>query len=170
MRAARRYFEGALGAAGAPGACGAPGIEALGAAGAGAGAAGAGATPATAERSLPHSEHTVAPAMFISPQCGHLMRSSGSSTPHLMHFSATAGLIMPHAGHVFGVDAAAGLKHMVRPSFSSCIRNRIEAGDAKTASPANPFYGMSNVVLRSRSAILAARSSTGPYSMALARQ
>lgn len=60
----------------------------------------------------------MASLMFISPQCGHLMRSSGSSAPHFTHFSATAGLIIPHAGHVLGVEAAAGLKHMGLFPFS----------------------------------------------------
>ena len=103
------YATGGFGAEGAPGVFGA-------AAGAGAGAAGApgaGAAPSTPTRLVPHSEHSVASLMFISPQCGHLMRSSGNSAPHFTHFSATAGLIIPHSGHVFGVDAAAGLKHMV---------------------------------------------------------
>jgi len=96
---------------GAAGALGAPGVVAAGAAGA------AGAGTLTPSREAPHSEHTVAVSMFISPQCGHWMRSSGSSAPHLTHFSATAGLIMPHSGQVLGLEAAAGLKHMMKPSF-----------------------------------------------------
>ncbi len=159
------YAVGGAGGFGAPGAFGAPGIE-------GAGAAGAGAAGAATASSLPHSEHSMAPAMFISPQCGHLIRSSGSSAPHFTHFSATEGLIMPHSGHVFGVEAAAGLKHMAfLLSFRICEKP-VGAGAAQAARSPEPTvsYGMRSVVLRSRSAILAASSSIGPYSIALARQ
>ena len=76
------------------------------------GALGAGA-PSAAVSSRPHSEHSVAVEIFISPQPGHLMRSSSNSVPHLIHFSAIAGLIIPQLEHVFGVEAAAGLKHII---------------------------------------------------------
>ena len=87
-----------------------------------------------------------------------------ASAPHLTHFSATAGLIMPHAGQVFGVDAAAGLKHMSsfflllgrerhRHARGGGVRVRQVQGAPghRQEAPSQSAYGMSNVALRSSS-------------------